>query len=148
MSFPDFPTLFLCPVGVSVHGHLPAGISMWRAVFLCVSVYLEGSLSHMMWRAIFLYMPFLSHCFQSGGLDPSGNLFLPQNDQPKFHSFRDHDPPALCTTSAAQYMTRHRLAYPQVTSGRVLFIGTRYSNLYTAVDTPAHAAWLCVCVCV
>jgi hypothetical protein len=31
---------------------------------------------------------------------------------------------------------------------RVLFIGTQYSNLYTAVDTPAEAAWLCVCVCV
>jgi hypothetical protein len=30
----------------------------------------------------------------------------------------------------------------------VLFIGTQYSNLYTAVDTPAEAAWLCVCVCV
>ncbi len=27
-------------------------------------------------------------------------------------------------------------------SERVLFIGTRYSNLYTAVDTPAEAAWL------
>ena len=25
----------------------------------------------------------------------------------------------------------------------VLFIGTRFSNLYTAVDTPAEAAWLC-----
>jgi hypothetical protein len=30
----------------------------------------------------------------------------------------------------------------------VLFIGTQFSNLYTAVDTPAEAAWLCVCVCV
>jgi hypothetical protein len=28
----------------------------------------------------------------------------------------------------------------------VLFIGTQYSNLYTAVDTPAEAEWLCVCV--
>jgi hypothetical protein len=28
----------------------------------------------------------------------------------------------------------------------VLFIFTQYSNLYTAVDTPAEAAWLCVCV--
>jgi hypothetical protein len=27
-------------------------------------------------------------------------------------------------------------------------MGTQYSNLYTAVDTPAEAAWLCVCVCV
>ena len=26
---------------------------------------------------------------------------------------------------------------------RVLFIGTQFSNLYTAVDTPAEAAWLC-----
>ena len=25
----------------------------------------------------------------------------------------------------------------------VMFIGTRFSNLYTAVDTPAEAAWLC-----
>ena len=25
----------------------------------------------------------------------------------------------------------------------MLFIGTRFSNLYTAVDTPAEAAWLC-----
>ena len=25
----------------------------------------------------------------------------------------------------------------------VLFIGTQFSNLYTAVDTPAEAAWLC-----
>jgi hypothetical protein len=24
----------------------------------------------------------------------------------------------------------------------VLFIGTQYSNLYTAVDTPDEAAWL------
>jgi hypothetical protein len=31
----------------------------------------------------------------------------------------------------------------------VLFIGTQFSNLYTAVDTPAKAAWLCVwCLCV
>jgi hypothetical protein len=30
-----------------------------------------------------------------------------------------------------------------------LFIGTQFSNLYTAVDTPAKAAWLCVwCLCV
>jgi hypothetical protein len=28
----------------------------------------------------------------------------------------------------------------------VLFIGTPYSNLYTAVDTPAEAALLCVFV--
>jgi len=27
---------------------------------------------------------------------------------------------------------------------RVLFIGTQYSNLYTAVDTPAKAAWLSI----
>ena len=26
----------------------------------------------------------------------------------------------------------------------LLFIGTHYSNLYTAVDTPAEAAWCCV----
>ena len=25
----------------------------------------------------------------------------------------------------------------------VLFIGTRFSNLYTAVDTPAEVAWCC-----
>jgi hypothetical protein len=31
---------------------------------------------------------------------------------------------------------------------RALFIGTQFSNLYTAVDTPAEAVWLCVCVCV
>jgi hypothetical protein len=31
----------------------------------------------------------------------------------------------------------------------VVFIGTWFSNLYTAVDTPAEAAWLCVwCLCV
>jgi hypothetical protein len=29
----------------------------------------------------------------------------------------------------------------RVESERMLFIGTRYSNLYTAVDTPAEAAW-------
>jgi hypothetical protein len=28
---------------------------------------------------------------------------------------------------------------------RELFIGAQYSNLYTAVDTPSKAAWLCVC---
>jgi hypothetical protein len=28
-----------------------------------------------------------------------------------------------------------------VKGGSVLFIGTQYSNLYTAVDTPAEAAW-------
>jgi hypothetical protein len=31
---------------------------------------------------------------------------------------------------------------------RVLLIGTRYNNLYTAVDTPAEAAWLCLYLCV
>ena len=34
----------------------------------------------------------------------------------------------------------------------VLFIGTRFSNLYTAVDTPAEArvmlCMMCVCFCV
>jgi hypothetical protein len=31
----------------------------------------------------------------------------------------------------------------------VFFIGTQFSNLYTSVDTPVEAAWLCVwCLCV
>jgi hypothetical protein len=29
---------------------------------------------------------------------------------------------------------------------RVLFIGTRYSNLYTAVDRPTEASWLCASI--
>ena len=37
----------------------------------------------------------------------------------------------------------------EVERERVLFIGTRFSNLYTAVDTPAGAARCCAwCVCV
>ncbi len=30
----------------------------------------------------------------------------------------------------------------------MLFIGTRYSNLYTAVDTPDEAVVVCLCLCV
>jgi hypothetical protein len=43
---------------------------------------------------------------------------------------------------------RRRSAFDPPTFGdpswreKVLFIGTQFSNLYTAADTPAEAAWL------
>ena len=38
---------FLCPVVGSVHGHLLAGLSMWRDVVLCLScLFLCGGLDH------------------------------------------------------------------------------------------------------
>jgi hypothetical protein len=39
------------------------------------------------------------------------------------------------------HLSRLRLFQRHLRRESVLFIGTRYSNLYTAVDTPAEAAW-------
>jgi hypothetical protein len=46
-------------------------------------------------------------------------------------------------STAAESGSRDTNRNPVMTSGgeRELFIGTQYSNLYTAVDTPAEAAW-------